>query len=219
MDMIEPTPGSEPTSGTAPGPEQTARPGPESEPVQSTTASRTAFRESQHYAAPWFVAVAAVLSVWGLWILVFTVRGLSGDEFRGGLAVWAGIVLGLGVGIGLPVALGVLRLTTTVGTADMVVRLAPFQPHGRRVVWSEVAAFCAVRYRPLREYGGWGIRGTRRNGAYNARGDLGVLFLMNDGARLLVGSQRPHELEAAAAAACGREPAATVGDASRLSPG
>ena len=85
-------------------------------------------------------------------------------------------------------------------------RLAPFQRRGRRYAWNEVAGFGAVRYRPLREFGGWGIRGTRRHGAYNARGDAGVRLELADGSTFLIGSQEPERLEAAIAAATGRPP-------------
>jgi hypothetical protein len=52
----------------------------------------------------------------------------------------------------------------------------------------------AVVYRPVRDYGGWGIRGFGRRRALNARGNLGVLIVRRDGSTLLVGSQRPREL-------------------------
>ncbi|MBI3946454.1 MAG: hypothetical protein HY321_11085 [Armatimonadetes bacterium] len=61
----------------------------------------------------------------------------------------------------------------------------------------------AVSYRPLAEFGGWGIRfgmdGTR---AYNARGDRGVR-IETTRRRFLVGSQRPAELAEALRAVAG----------------
>jgi len=55
----------------------------------------------------------------------------------------------------------------------------------------------ATTYRPLRDFGGWGIRfgagGTR---CYSARGNRGVL-LETDKRRVILGSQRPEELAAA----------------------
>ena len=53
-------------------------------------------------------------------------------------------------------------------------------------------------YRPLADYGGWGVR-TGRDGerVLNARGNRGVRLDLSDGTRLLVGSQRPEALAVA----------------------
>lgn len=59
----------------------------------------------------------------------------------------------------------------------------------------------AVQYRPVRDYGGWGIRGSRGRRALNTRGDRGVLLTRADGSTLLIGSQKPRELLAALAQA------------------
>ena len=59
---------------------------------------------------------------------------------------------------------------------------------------SEIRLAEAVKYRPLRDYGGWGVRGLARRRAVNTRGDLGVLLTRNDGSTLLIGSQKPRVL-------------------------
>jgi hypothetical protein len=59
---------------------------------------------------------------------------------------------------------------------------------------SEIRLAEAVKYRPVREYGGWGIRGLGRRRAVSTRGDLGVLLTRNDGTTLLIGSQKPRDL-------------------------
>ena len=66
---------------------------------------------------------------------------------------------------------------------------------------SDIRLAEAVRYRPVRDYGGWGIRGLGRRRALNMRGDRGVLLTRGDGSTVLVGSQRPRELLAALAQA------------------
>jgi hypothetical protein len=66
---------------------------------------------------------------------------------------------------------------------------------------SDIRTAEAVQYRPVREYGGWGIRGMGRRRALNMRGDRGVLLTRNDGSTVLIGSQQPRELLAALAQA------------------
>jgi hypothetical protein len=85
-----------------------------------------------------------------------------------------------------------LRLTTTVRPDGVSVRYGFL--YRTRVPLSEITLAEAVQYAPVREYGGWGIRGSRRRRALNARGNQGVLLTRSDGTTLLVGSQHPREL-------------------------
>jgi hypothetical protein len=168
------------------------------------------FREEQHYASRFLVVALSILALVGVSMAAAGVRevGVSGA----GIDAVLGLLLGGAIAVALPLALAFSRLVTEITSAGLRVRLAPWQPHGRGFRWENVVRFAAVTYRPLRDYGGWGIRGTRRHGAYNARGDLGVFLELSDGATFVVGSQEPLELESAVAAACGRESART-GDA------
>jgi hypothetical protein len=99
------------------------------------------------------------------------------------------VVLGV---VALLAALLTVRLTTTVTPDALSVRYGFL--YKTRVPLSEITLAEAVEYAPVREYGGWGIRGSRRRRALNARGNQGVLVMRSDGSTLLVGSQRPREL-------------------------
>jgi hypothetical protein len=102
-----------------------------------------------------------------------------------------GAVVAIALAVVVPAVLLGSRVVTEVSAAGLRVRLSPLQPRGRRESWTRVASYSVVTYRPVREYGGWGIRGAGRSMAYNACGDRGVLFTFSDGATLLVGSPRP----------------------------
>ncbi|MGZ7167683.1 MAG: hypothetical protein ACXVIP_04695, partial [Halobacteriota archaeon] len=68
----------------------------------------------------------------------------------------------------------------------------------RTIPLSDIVTYEARQYRPVLEYGGWGIRfGTRRKRAYTMSGNRGVELELIDGTRLLMGSQRPDELVSA----------------------
>lgn len=79
-------------------------------------------------------------------------------------------------------------------------RLRPLQWRWRHVPWAGVARAYVRHYDPLDEYGGWGLKGTAANRAYNIAGDEGLQLELPDGRRLLLGTQRPAELRAALAA-------------------
>jgi hypothetical protein len=55
----------------------------------------------------------------------------------------------------------------------------------------------ARTYKPLSEYGGWGIKYGRSGWAYNIIGDQGVQLELDNGKRILIGSQHAEELEQA----------------------
>jgi hypothetical protein len=89
-------------------------------------------------------------------------------------------------------AVATMRQTTRVTGDAVTVRFGVF--YKTRIPLSEVRQAEAVVYRPIADYGGWGIRGFRRKRALNARGDRGVLLTKADGSTVLIGSQKPREL-------------------------
>jgi hypothetical protein len=102
----------------------------------------------------------------------------------------AGLALGLVAGLVLEVRLD---------AAGAHYRLLPLQWRWRHVAWPEVARAYLRRYDPLSEYGGWGIKGTAQNRAYNIANDEGLQLELRDGRRVLLGTQRPAELARALA--------------------
>lgn len=64
-------------------------------------------------------------------------------------------------------------------------------------LWEEVAKAEAVAYRPLREFGGWGIRfgiGNKAKRAWTQRGDRAVVLHLRNGNRFYLGSDHPERL-------------------------
>ncbi len=69
-----------------------------------------------------------------------------------------GAVVAIALAIVVPALLLGSRLVTEVSAVGLRVRLTPLQPHGRRESWTRVVSYGVVTYRPVRDYGGWGIR-------------------------------------------------------------
>lgn len=68
----------------------------------------------------------------------------------------------------------------------------------RHIRLEDIARAHATAYNALADYGGWGVRlGLRRGWAFNTGGTEGVLVETNDGTRIMIGSRRPRQLEAA----------------------
>jgi hypothetical protein len=86
-----------------------------------------------------------------------------------------------------------LKLTTEVRLEGIYVRFFPLWVR-QTIPFNQITRYEARRYRPILEYGGWGVRYGWRSKAYNVRGNRGVQLELRDGQRLLIGSQRPEEL-------------------------
>jgi hypothetical protein len=84
-------------------------------------------------------------------------------------------------------------MTTTV-TDTVNIRYFPIMNKPRRIGRNEIAAYTIVRYSPITEYGGWGIKGTSGRRAYNVSGNRGVRITFANGNTVLIGSQKPEQL-------------------------
>jgi hypothetical protein len=89
-----------------------------------------------------------------------------------------------------------VRLVTDVRPGELSVAMRGLWRE-RRIPLSEVKSAKSVTYDPVRDYGGYGIRTTRRGTAYIAGGNRGVRVELVKGGALLVGSERPEELVSA----------------------
>lgn len=83
------------------------------------------------------------------------------------------------------------RLETTINASGITVRLFPFMLRPRQVAWADVSAAYIRQYRPIAEYGGWGIRGLGKNRALNMKGNMGLQLELSNGSRLLIGTSNP----------------------------
>jgi hypothetical protein len=129
--------------------------------------------------------VAAALGCGGATLALFTEAG------SGVAPLLSLLILGA---VSALLLLGELRVQ--VRPSGLWVRLFPLTRQ-HRFAWSEIRSCEARRYRPILEYGGWGIRWGRSGKAYNVHGNRGVQLVFQDGKRLLIGSQRADQLAAA----------------------
>jgi hypothetical protein len=89
-----------------------------------------------------------------------------------------------------------VRLVTDVGPDEVTVGMRGLWRE-RHIPLKEIKSAKAVTYDAARDYGGYGIRTTRRGKAYIAGGDHGVRLELVKGGVVLIGSAHPEELLAA----------------------
>lgn len=88
------------------------------------------------------------------------------------------------------------RLKTTIDKDGVKVILWPLQNKPRFFHWDDIEEVFIRKYRPMDDYGGWGIKHGRKGKAYNISGNMGLQLFLKSGERLLIGTQKHVELEA-----------------------
>jgi hypothetical protein len=105
----------------------------------------------------------------------------------------------------LIILLLVLRLVTRIRQEGVYVQFKPLQFREKFIPKEEIKSFELRKYKPIAEYGGWGIRtGLRKYGkAYNVSGNMGLQLYLANGKKLLIGTQKPREVQKAMEALMG----------------
>jgi len=88
-----------------------------------------------------------------------------------------------------------LRLLTTIDDKGISYRFFPFHFKYYHINWDEIEKAEVVQYNPIRDYGGWGIRYSRKGKAYNVSGDMGLALTLKNGKHLLIGTQKEQEMK------------------------
>lgn len=66
----------------------------------------------------------------------------------------------------------------------------------RIIQWSEIEKAEVIKYDPLFEYGGWGVKyGLKKGWCYNVAGDMGLRLYLKNGKMFLIGTQKQRELQ------------------------
>lgn len=144
----------------------------------------------------WAMAVLLLACLGGI---VAATAAILAERARGGNWQLAAAILGAVVltdGILLVLLVGGMR--TAVTSAGLRIRLGHL-PFVARIPLEGMVSCQAVRYEPVRQFGGWGIRfnARLRTKAWTGRGNRGVLLTRSDGSRVLIGSDEPEGLCAA----------------------
>ena len=136
------------------------------------------------------MSVAAIANSFGLY------KMLSEPQPSSMLSIALLIIVGILFPAALSILFIMLKLETMVRPDGLYARYFPLHLHFKRFSFDDINEYFVRTYRPIREYGGWGIRcGFGDSGkAYNVRGNKGLQLVFKNGKRLLIGSQQPERL-------------------------
>ena len=69
----------------------------------------------------------------------------------------------------------------------IIINFAPF--YEKIIQINDIVEISIIKYRPLKDYGGWGIRIKNNITAYTIGGNTGILILLKNKEQILIGSK------------------------------
>jgi len=147
------------------------------------------FEEKQRF-RQWWIWVVLMLplvsSAAGLIFAFQSAEGISADVY---CAITIILILN---GVFL-----VFRLDTCISAHGISARMIPIHLKFKTYYWDELDSIEVRRYNPIREFGGWGFRshGGKKGNAWNISGNYGIQLKFKSGRELLIGTQKPEEVE------------------------
>ncbi|MFC1726680.1 DUF6141 family protein [candidate division KSB1 bacterium] len=158
--------------------------------------SQIIFKESQKFDQWWLrtiILAGSALVWWAFYNQIILEKPWGSNPGPD----WLVIALVLIIGIGLPLLFFSIQLITIITADSIRIRFLPFQFKGRIIPVNEIERFEIRQYRPIFEYGGWGIKYGKSGLAYNVKGKTGLqLYLKNDD-KILIGTQKKDFLKMA----------------------
>jgi hypothetical protein len=142
---------------------------------------------------------------WWLWVLLlfaiilivvdvnFFIKIVDGEVVTERVA-WR--ISKLGLGVLLLVLFWYLSLEVAISEQGIMYRFYPLQLKHRNIHWEEVDKAFVREYKPVKEFGGWGMRFSRNGRALNVSGNVGLQIVYKSGRRMLIGTNKRDELEA-----------------------
>jgi hypothetical protein len=154
--------------------------------MEDAMSDRVVYRERTPF--PWW----ARLIMWGSMVGVALSIVFGSEAFESLLGRLLAVACVLGVGVFVEWLIG--GLTVEVRPNELFFGIGDAVVFHKRVAYEDIERLEAVRYHPLREFGGWGVRGSGNRRAWTARGDQAVVLHLGGGRQIYVGSDHPQRL-------------------------
>ncbi len=148
------------------------------------------FTEKQTYTRGWMlILLLFLISLVALpWIVYF--QGIETDI--------VGAVIGSSIGFLLSVFFVTLSLHSRIDATGVHYQYKPVHRKERTIAWSEIQTVEVKTYRPLRDYGGWGLRFRgfdSKDILLNVSGRTGIYLVTKDGRKIMLGTQKAEEAQ------------------------
>ncbi len=152
------------------------------------------FEEEQQVIGTWIwylVITMTAIIVGGTLVMVTLVERSTNEGYVPVLI--AAIIMGCVIAF-----IATIKLYTIIGESKIYYRFPPFISKEKYFGKDDIQEMMVRKYKPIREYGGYGYRFSFRSGkAFNVSGNMGLQLVFKNGKRLLIGTRRPDSMQRA----------------------
>lgn len=85
----------------------------------------------------------------------------------------------------------VLKLQTIINNKGVHYRFYPIQKNYRVKNWDDIKTADVVKYNPILDYGGWGIK----HNSYTVKNNIGIQLVLKNNKKLLIGTQKKEDVK------------------------
>jgi hypothetical protein len=150
------------------------------------------FKETQKF-SQWWIWLIMLLTIGILIFVLFQIMNGQGSK-ENSLPLVIIVSSGLFIIVSTVILFVNMRLETQIRKDGVYVRFFPFHLSFKEYTWEKISKSFVRQYRPIVEYGGWGLRLGLAGRAFNVSGDKGLQLEFNDNKKLLIGTNKPEEL-------------------------
>lgn len=150
------------------------------------------FEEVQSFVGTriWYIVIGISLLIIVVRTIATTMLSISLDDGLVGVTL---SVIAMG---GIVAFLATSRLYVIIDEHAIYYRFPPFIISEKQINKSDIQEMQVRKYKPIREYGGYGYRFRYRTGrAMNVSGNMGLQLRLKNGKKLLIGTQKPDSMQ------------------------
>ena len=132
-----------------------------------------------------------IMLISGLGMLIVMIAVILSDQ---SVDIWAyGTMLFSLLVVG---SLMFIKLQTKINADHVEINFFPFTWSPKIITWSEIEKIEVIKYRPIKEYGGWGLKANKHGRAYSTSGSYGIKIHIKNAKHILIGTLKPEEAKA-----------------------
>lgn len=155
------------------------------------------FKEQQRFSnwILWLLLISMAVGVW-FWFIASVIlsTGVSSGLEESITPVWFVVLVWLVLGVLIPIFVFMLRFDLKIENGEIVFQYFPFHMKPKRLSIKEIQNYKIVRFDPLGDYGGWGVRKKTNTIGYITPSDRGVIVLLDGEMQLTFGTDEPKDL-------------------------
>ena len=130
---------------------------------------------------------------WWIWLILFSFPMLAIYQFDLNNLNYNYIIISSAI----PFCFYFLELRVFITNEGLYYQFFPIHLKKNQIKFTEINKVEALKYNPIIDYGGWGIKHSYRSKAYNVSGNFGVKIYLSNGKNILFGSKKYKEFEIA----------------------